>query len=152
MMDTVRAALTDLAPDRADAWLVRGGEARYRLMTASAKAKELLADCPNREFFVFHPAFGHFAASFGLEQVAVEDHGHEPGPRHLAEMIERARASGARAIVVQPQFSRKSAEAVAKEVGAEIVELDPLAPDLPANIEHIARTLAGVLGCTEASP
>jgi hypothetical protein len=30
---------------------------------------------------VFHPAFGHFAAAYGLEQVAVEDQGHEPGPR-----------------------------------------------------------------------
>lgn len=147
MLDTVRAALTTLAPDRAGAWLVRGGEAKNRLLQSHAKAKELLADCASGEFFVFHPAFGHFAEAYGLVQIAVEDHGHEPGPRHLAEMIERARASGARAIVVQPQFSRKSAEAVAREVGAEIVVLDPLAADLPANIEHIARTLAGVLGC-----
>jgi len=152
MMDTIRAALTDLEPALADAWLVRASEARQEILKAHAEARTLLADCPTREFFVFHPAFGHFAATYGLEQIAVEDHGHEPGPRHLAEMIEHAKASGARAIVVQPQFSKKSAEAVAEAVDAELVELDPLAADVPGNILHIARTLAGVLGCRETTP
>jgi zinc transport system substrate-binding protein len=62
-------------------------------------------------------------------------------------MIERAKATGARAIVVQPQFSRKSAAAVAEAVEAELVELDPLAPDVPGNILRIATVLAEVLGC-----
>jgi zinc transport system substrate-binding protein len=147
LIDTIRTTLTDLAPARADTWLVRAADAKFAILQAHAEAKALLGDCPTREFFVFHPAFGHFAAAYGLEQVAVEDHGHEPGPRHLAEMIERAKATGARAIVVQPQFSRKSAAAVAEAVEAELVELDPLAPDVPGNILRIATVLAEVLGC-----
>ena len=118
MVDTVRAALADLAPDRADGWLVRRGGAVDTLLRAHSQAMSLLEDCAAREFFVFHPAFGHFAERYGLVQIAVEDHGHEPGPRHLAEMIEHARASGAGAIIVQPQFSKKSARAVAEAVNA----------------------------------
>jgi zinc transport system substrate-binding protein len=112
-------------------------------------ARKILAGCEGGEFFVFHPAFGHFARDYGLVQIAVEDHGHEPGPRHLAELIGHARASGARAIVVQPQFSQKSAAAVAKEDGAEVVVLDPLATPIDDNILAIARTLARVMGCGE---
>jgi zinc transport system substrate-binding protein len=155
MVDTIRTAFSDLRPtpeNQVDPWLYRASRVREDLGEAHDQASELLQDCQGREFFVFHPAFGHFAEAYGLVQIAVEDHGHEPGPRHLAEMIERARDGGARAIVVQPQFSRKSAGAVAREVGAEVVELDPLAADLPANIVRIARTLAGVLGCGEAAP
>ena len=68
--------------------------------------------------------------------------GHEPGPRHLAEVIEKARASGAQSVVVQPQFSRKSAETVAAAIGAEVVVLDPLAAEYEINLLHLARTLA----------
>ena len=91
---------------------------------------------------MFHPAFGHFAAAYGLVQVSVETGGHEPGPRHLAEVIERARALGVRSVIVQPQFSRKSAETVAEAIEADIVVLDPLAADYEANFLNIAQTLA----------
>ena len=70
----------------------------------------------------------------------------------LAEMIEHARASGAGAIIVQPQFSQKSARAVAEAVEAEIVVLDPLAEDVPANLVEISKTLAEVLGCAGDAP
>jgi len=152
MIDTIRTALTDLRPAPAgevNPWIYWGSQGLEQLGEAHDQAVSILEGCAGREFFVFHPAYGHFATTYGLKQVAVEDHGHQPGPRHLAEMIEQAKAAGAKAIVVQPQFSKKSAEAVADAIGAEIVVLDPLAYDLEYNILHIARTLAEVLGCAE---
>lgn len=95
-----------------------------------------------RDFFVFHPAFGHFAKAYGLVQIAVEEHGHEPGPRQLTEVVEHALASGAKAMVVQPQFSQKAARTVAKSAGMEIVTLDPLSPHYDTNLLQIAETLA----------
>ena len=77
-------------------------------------------------------------------QVSVETGGHEPGPRHLAEVIERAQALGVRSVIVQPQFSRKSAETVADAIEADIVVLDPLAADYEANFLIIAQTLANL--------
>jgi zinc transport system substrate-binding protein len=142
MADTICTRLKKLAPASTLAIQERCDTLKKRLAAIDAQAGELLAPYQGRLFIVFHPAFGHFAAAFGLVQVPVEDGGHEPGPRHLAEVTERARESGARSVIIQPQFSRKSAETVASSIEAEIVVLDPLAADYEANLLYMARTLA----------
>jgi zinc transport system substrate-binding protein len=143
MADTIGTRLQVLSPDNAALFETRCRELKQRLTRLDGQAGEILSPYRGRSFIVFHPAFGHFAAAYGLVQVPVEAGGHEPGPRHLAEVIDRAKASGARSVVVQPQFSRKSAETVATAIGAEIVVLDPLASDYESNLIHLARTLAG---------
>ena len=151
--DTVCRVLTDLAPAHA-AEFAAGREAlQARLAALDDECAGLLRDCRGREFFVFHPAYGHFAGRYGLVQVAVEDHGHEPGARHLAEVIERAKAAGARTILVQPQFPQRSAEAVASAVGARLVVADPLPADYEAGLRDLARALVEAMGCAgKAAP
>ena len=140
--DSVSTQLQPLAPADAETIQERCRALKERLARVDEQARHILAPYQGRTFIVFHPAFGHFAAAYGLNQVSVEAGGHEPGPRHLADIIERARALGARSVIVQPQFSRKSAETVAKSIGGEIVVLDPLAADYETNLLHLARTLA----------
>jgi len=101
-----------------------------------------------RRFLVFHPAFGYLAASYGLEQMAIEVEGKEPGPRELARIIDRARAHGIRVIFIEPQFAQGAARTIAREIGGEAVTLDPLARDWPAGMRAIATTLADALGKT----
>ena len=99
-----------------------------------------------RRFLVFHPAFGYFAASYGLEQMAIEVEGKEPGPRELARIIEEARAHDIRVIFIEPQFAQGAARTIAREIGGEVVTLDPLARDWPSGMQAIADTLAEALG------
>ena len=115
-------------------------DAAHRRITA------LLAPHRGRTLLVFHPAYGYFARRYGLEQVAVEVGGKEPTPRQLALLVEQARASGASALFVQPQQRGSSAAAVAEALGCPLVELDPLAPDLIANLERMAQEIAAALG------
>jgi zinc transport system substrate-binding protein len=142
MADTISGRLQALLPAESETIQARSRELKERLTQIDQQAQEILSPFKGRVFVVFHPAFGHFAAAYGLVQVAVEAGGHEPGPRHLAEVIEEARACGAKSVVVQPQFSRKSAETVADAIGAEILVLDPLAADYEANLVFLARSLA----------
>lgn len=142
MADTIRSRLQALSPENASLFETRGQALRQRLAELDEQIRQSLSSYRGRSFIVFHPAFGHFAAAYDLVQVPVEAGGHEPGPRHLAEVIDRAKASGARSVIVQPQFSRKSAETVADAIGAEIIVLDPLAPDYDNNLIQLARTLA----------
>ncbi|MEN8007218.1 MAG: zinc ABC transporter substrate-binding protein [Candidatus Krumholzibacteriota bacterium] len=142
MADTISRQLQVLVPDRAAAILERYEVLVEQLTDLDDRVRSILAAFEGRGFIVFHPAFGHFADAYGLIQVPVEAGGHEPGPRHLAEVINRAREAGARSVIVQPQFSRKSAETVAAAIDAEIVVLDPLAADYPANLLKMAGTLA----------
>jgi zinc transport system substrate-binding protein len=149
--DTVCRVLSELRPGQAAAF-IRGRDAlQAQLADLDREIAGQLAGCRGREFFVFHPAYGHFAARYGLMQVAVEDHGHEPGARHLAETIERAKAVGAKAIIVQPQFPQRSADAVAAAVGAQLVVLDPLAADYVAGLRHLSLTLQSLLGCADGT-
>lgn len=104
--------------------------------------KDLLASYKGQSFYVYHPAFGHFAERYGLRQVAIEQDGKEPSAKKLAELIRQAKADGVKYIFVQPQFAHKSAGTVAEEIGAELVELDPLAGDLFANLKVLAGKIA----------
>jgi zinc transport system substrate-binding protein len=115
------------------------------IATLDAELTALLAPVRGRELFVFHPAFGYLARDYGLVQVAIEEGGLAPTPRHLAAVLSRARERGARAVFVQPQFSGGPAARVARELGLELVELDPLVPDVVANLRQMGRTILDAL-------
>jgi len=146
LADTICTHFSALLPAHVTEFEARRDALKSRLASLDAEIQQILAPYDGAEFFVFHPAYGHFAQRYGLVQVAVEAGGHEPGARQLATVIEQAKAAGAQVIVVQPQFSRRSAQAIAKAVGAEILVLDPLAKDYEANLRHIAASLASALG------
>ncbi|MFH1416668.1 MAG: zinc ABC transporter substrate-binding protein [Planctomycetota bacterium] len=112
------------------------------LDAVDAEIGELLRPLEGQSFFVFHPAFGYFGDAFGLEQIAVETGGQEPGPKQLAALIDHAKKAGVRLIFVQRQFSSGSAEAVAEAIGGAVVPLDPLAEDYIANLRDMARHIA----------
>jgi zinc transport system substrate-binding protein len=98
-----------------------------------------------RAFYVFHPAFGYVADAYGLEQVAIEEHGKEPGAGHVSHVIDLARASNARVVFVQPQFASMSAEMIAAEISARVVPLDPLPENWVSGMLAIAAALEEAL-------
>lgn len=112
------------------------------LKTLDDDLRSRLAPYRGREFFVYHPAFGYFGDAYGLKQVAVEAEGKEPGPRHVAAIIARAKASGVRLIFVQKQFSSASAKAIADAIGGTVIPLDPLERNCLENLRFIADQIA----------
>jgi zinc transport system substrate-binding protein len=111
--------------------------------------EEILKLCNNGKLFVFHPTFGYFADRYGLNQVAIEIEGKEPNAKDLSELIKLAKEEKIKTIFVQPQFSTKSAEAVAKEIDARVVIMDPLSSDYFDNLVDIAHKIAESLNCHE---
>jgi len=118
---------------------------KARLDELDGKLARALAPLKGKEFMVFHPAFGHFAKEYGLKQVAVEVEGKEPSAKQLTQLIDWAKKQGVRVIFVQPQFSRKSAEAIAKAIGGVVVPMDPLAKDYVRNLEEMAAKIENAL-------
>lgn len=119
-------------------------ETNYRILAekvdqADAELAETLKPLRGETLFVFHPSFGYFADRYGLEQIAIEIEGREPGPRQLEEIIEHAKEQGVRVIFVQPQFSKKSAETVARAIDGAVVPIDPLAYDWLDNLKRIGE-------------
>jgi zinc transport system substrate-binding protein len=110
-----------------------------------------LAPLRGQPLYVFHPSWGYFTDRYGLEQVALEIGGKQPSPRQLAALVERARREGARIVVVQPQFASDAARTLAEALGAQLVVLDPLAADYPANLRAIARRIVAAHAAPDAS-
>ncbi|WP_320174136.1 metal ABC transporter solute-binding protein, Zn/Mn family [Maridesulfovibrio sp.] len=93
-------------------------------------------------FMVYHPSWGYFADTYGLNQIPIELEGKEPSPKKLAQLIEFAKANSVKAIFIQPQFSQKSAKTIANSIGARVLTADPLAEDWAANMRRTASAFA----------
>jgi zinc transport system substrate-binding protein len=139
------AALAKILPQHRDELQANLGALRAEIDALDQEIRALLADKTGRKFLVFHPAWGYFAEAYGLEQVAIEHEHKEPDAHELGELIEHAREEKVQAVFVQPQFDPASAELLAKEIGARVEPLDPLAYDWPANLRRAARAIAGAL-------
>ncbi len=145
---TVADGLKRLLPDSAAAIEQNLSDLLAELDELDTDLTEMLRPFAGQTFYVFHPAFGYFADAYGLRQVPIETGGKEPAPQQLATLMENARASGARIIFVQPEFATAGAEAVARQIGATVVPLDPLSRDYIANLRGIAAGITSGLGGT----
>ncbi len=104
--------------------------------------RETLTGVENRKFMVFHPSWGYFARDYGLEQLPVEVGGQEPSAAELAALVAGAKQEGIKVIFAQPEFSTRSAETLAKEIGGEVLLISPLAPDWLDNLRRVAEAFA----------
>lgn len=107
-----------------------------------ADIRETLTGVENRKFMVFHPSWGYFARDYGLEQLPVEVGGQEPSAAELAALVAGAKQEGIKVIFAQPEFSTRSAETLAQEIGGEVLLISPLAPDWLDNLRRVAEALA----------
>jgi zinc transport system substrate-binding protein len=145
--ERIRDGLAKVDPAGAQAYAA-GCEAFQReLDDLDREIRAILDPIPagRRTFLVFHPSWGYFAKAYGLTQAAIEVEGKEPSPRDMARIIAMGKESGARVVFVQPQFSEKSASVIARQIGAEVVRLDPLAEDWADNLRRAARAFAAAL-------
>ena len=138
----IRDTLSELDPAHRAAY-----DANYEAFAADLDRLDhdirvLLENVSTRNLMVFHPAWGYFADTYGLNQIPIEAGGKEPGARALAQVIDIGRRERVKAIFVQAQFSRRAAETIAQAIGARVVVVDPLAEDYMNNLRQVARQFA----------
>jgi zinc transport system substrate-binding protein len=142
---TMMTALQEIDPSHRSAYEANYRQFVSRIDELNARLKTMFADKQGLRFMVFHPAWGYFARTYGLEQIPIEMEGKDPKPARLQELIEYARKKGIKVIFAQPQFSSKSAELVAKEIGGRVIFADPLAEDWMANMREVAAAFEAAL-------
>ena len=140
-LENIKNALAIAAPGKADFFAGNLEAAQVQLARAHEQITGKLKPFAGKQFFVFHPAFGYFANEYGLEQVAIEVGGHNPTPKELIGFLTVAKEAGIKVIFIQPQFDPRSAEVIAKELGAKVINLDPLAPDVIKSLHAIADAI-----------
>jgi len=143
MADEIRQVLGEMLPQRRTEFDANYEEFAAELDALDLEIRQLFADHVQRRFLTFHPAWGYFADTYGLEQIALEKGGKEPGAKSLSVLIEQARREQVKVIFIQPQFDRKLAEQLARNIDARVEVLDPLATDYIPNLRRAARLIAG---------
>ena len=101
------------------------------------RTAEKIARSGIRYFIIYHPALTYYARDYGLRQEAVEADGKEPSAKRLTALIRQARKDDIGRILYQSQFPVSVVETIARDIGAECTEIDPLREDAIANIDSI---------------
>jgi zinc transport system substrate-binding protein len=107
--------------------------------------REMFANLKTRKFMVFHPSWAYFARDYNLEQISIEIEGKEPSAVEMTTLMKTAQAEKIRVIFVQPQTSKRSAEIIAKQIGAKVKILDTLAKNWMENMRVVTETLVEAL-------
>ena len=74
--------------------------------------------------------------------MAIEVDGKEPKAAEMAAVITDAKRRGVKVVFVSPQFSERSAETIARSIGAAVETVNPLSEEWEENIRAAARAIA----------
>jgi zinc/manganese transport system substrate-binding protein len=131
----------------------RGNLARFnaKLDAKFADWQKQLAPYRGARIVTYHKDFVYLAQRFGL--IIVDELEPKPGiapsPAHLAQVIGKMKSTNAKLILVQPFQNRKTAETVARQTGAVVLDV-PQQPGAANNttsyfdmMDNIVNTLAG---------
>jgi ABC-type Zn uptake system ZnuABC Zn-binding protein ZnuA len=119
-----------------------------------AEWQKQLAPYRGSRIVTYHKDFVYLGDRFGLTIVDELEPkpGISPSPAHLAQVIGKMKATNAKVILVQPFQNRKTAETVARQTGAVVLDI-PQQPGAAPNtstyfdmMDHLVGTLAGGLG------
>ncbi|GAK59849.1 zinc ABC-transporter zinc-binding protein component [Candidatus Vecturithrix granuli] len=140
--EAIYQGLIHVDPVHQNTYLINKEQFLVDLETLDQEIRQILAGLKNRTFMVFHPSWAYFARDYQLQQLSIELEGKEPSAADMAQIMKTAQVENIQVIFVQPQTSQRSVEIIARQIGAQVKVLDPLAANWLENMRHVAKTLA----------
>lgn len=135
-------AVVELDPEHEDEYRSNFAALKSRLDSLHSYVGERLKDVEPRSFIVWHPSLSYFARDYGLVQISMEHEGKEAPVGQMRDKIDAARASGARIFFYQRDFDSRQISAVNEQIGAKMVEINPMSYDWDDEIKRVADALA----------
>ncbi len=126
---TIYNTLIEKYPGKADSFKMNLDNFISKIDSLDYHIRTELEDTTSNTFMIFHPALGYYARDYHLEQLSIEFEGKSPSAAHMKKMIDMAGKKNINTVFVQSQFETAKANAVAKEIDANVVSIDPLAED-----------------------
>jgi zinc transport system substrate-binding protein len=132
------------AKDAADSSYFKDNLTKFKILADSLDKiiRKTLSSSKGKSVLIFHPALAYFARDYGLTQISIEQDGKEPSPSYMAELIKIARQKQIKAIFISKEFDTRNAEAIAPEIGAKVVVIDPMDENWPVNMIRLAQLIA----------
>lgn len=128
MVTAIAGGLQQADPQHSDAYRTNAATLEEELRALHREFTMTLGTCRQKEFITTHAAFGYMARRYGLVQVAISGLSPEaePAPARLRELVHLARTHHIAVIYYETLVSPQVAETLAREVGAEVLVLNPL--------------------------
>ncbi len=108
------------------------------------------AKLPSRVLFTYHRSWSYFADAFGLEVVDTVEPvpGIPPTARHLAELVNQAKARHVELLIQEPYFANDGAKFLEREAGVRAVVQATSCADITADsyLKHFDELLASLAG------
>ncbi|EEG76691.1 metal ABC transporter solute-binding protein, Zn/Mn family [Dethiobacter alkaliphilus] len=126
--EQIAGALIELDPEYEEVYLENLALFTARIEELDNEYREALTNLARHEFIVTHLSFAYLAERYGLEQVGISGlspHA-EPSPAQMAKIMDFAAEHDVRHIFQEPLVTSRLAEVLADDLGAEILELNPL--------------------------
>ncbi|NIM75581.1 MAG: zinc ABC transporter solute-binding protein [Armatimonadetes bacterium] len=127
-VENIRDALIEADPEGKGVYQAGADDYVEQLRALDADIRITVATFSSKKFIAQHAGWDYFARRYGLVQAGVVETtpGREPSPAEIAEIVQTIRAAKAKAIFAEAQLSKKVAEVIAAESGAQVLHLNPL--------------------------
>lgn len=137
IVENIYSSLSELKPDFKQQFYNNKIGFIGKLDSMDNAFMQLSKQLTQKKLLVYHPAWNYFLSRYGIEEISIEKEGKEPKAGDLREVIDFARKNKVRSIFVEPQFDATSAEAIASEINAEIVSINPMPRDFIENLDDL---------------
>lgn len=134
--------LTEVDPANTDYYLANYETYITQLDELNSYIRNLLEGYENRNFLIYHPAFGYFASEYNLTQLSVEEEGKETTAQKIQQSIDDALANNLNYIYASPYETSAYAKTIADEINGSVLYLDPLPSSYIANMRSVATSIA----------
>jgi zinc transport system substrate-binding protein len=142
MLLNIYQGLIEIDPANADYYLANYESYIEELEDLHNYVTGLFEGYQNRNYLIYHPAFGYFASEYDLTQLSVEEEGKETTAQKIQECIDAAIANNLNYVFASPYETSAYAQTIADEIGGSVLYLDPLPSIYIANIRSVAASIA----------
>ena len=122
-----RDKFSALDPKNASYYAQREQAWEQKLNATEKTWAPLLAQIKGKPVVAWHTSWRYFAEYNGMNIVGFMEPkpGVPPSPSHLFQLIQTMKQTGAKVIVMEPFYDRKTADLVARQTGAQVLILPP---------------------------
>ena len=148
-----RQKFTELDPAGASAYSQNERNFSARLAAAERSWTDELAKIKGKPVVAWHTSWRYLADYTGMNIVGFMEPkpGVPPSPAHLAGLIQTMRRTGAKVIIMEPFYARKTADFIAARTGAKVLMLPPsvrgtkAVPDYVSLLDYDLKQLAAAI-------
>lgn len=127
VVSNIVAGLKTVAPGDKDFFEVNAGVFLDQLSEAMLRWESMLTPYRGAKVVTYHNSWSYFARRFGLEVVGYIEP--KPGipasPAHIARLIAIIKQEKVKVIIMEPYFSEKIPQMIARQTGAKVLILPP---------------------------